>query len=609
MKRAIFYLVWVLAIVLNVWTVRADGTPGYPASQAAVQGGQDSYGWVTPATLAGSLANLLPYNMPPPITWLSASSFLGNSNNYPPATWPDISGQGNTFYATGVNEYYVHDTFDSLYSPSTINGASPWGFVNTNYFQRYPALNTNFTMMIVLKNAPAIYANPGGAYHIASAGINGTSILDGFALWGYRIGTSFGGAVSMQTHSANTWAVIDGMNKYTTLLFRFDGVYDSCWQDGFSVMQNSVQGTYTGTETILGATNNLYLFNQAITGAYPYPGSIAEVLIWTNALNNAQLSTISAFYAKKYGRSNQTVILDGDSWMQGNVDWDNGSMTGKTLTYDVAQQLPLWDVYCTAVGGRTSAGTLTNELIWINSYRDSGTRVVVSDCGVVNDIIYAQAPNAVSMTVPQAAAQLPLTEANVLAQCSIAHSNHYAFIPTTMISGFWETNGFKTNYNTWLRANLTNFDGINDWAAIPVLGADGAYTSSTYFYEAPAGLHANWLGATYQATNIANVVASVTGAHLSGLTNSAANFLTAGLFRTMPALGFVSVSCVVTNNAIVWLTNQTSHYCVPMGNTTGLWTNYDNALLPVNLGDSICVTNPGSPNGWTLVSSYFQNLH
>jgi hypothetical protein len=94
------------------------------------------------------------------------------------------------------------------------------------------------------------------------------------------------------------------------------------------------------------------------------------------------------------------------------------------------------------------------------------------------------------------------------------------------------------------------------------------------------------------------------------LTNSpaATGWLTPGLAKTVPALGFVSVNTVVTNNALVWLTNLTTHYVVIMGNTTGLWTNYDNGLLPVNLNDSVVVTNIGNPAGWTLVSSYFQKL-
>lgn len=93
------------------------------------------------------------------------------------------------------------------------------------------------------------------------------------------------------------------------------------------------------------------------------------------------------------------------------------------------------------------------------------------------------------------------------------------------------------------------------------------------------------------------------------VTNSPTGYLTSGAFRTMPGLGFVSVSVIVTNTQIVWLTNQTSHAVVWMGNTIGVWTNYDNASLFVNSGDSVCVTNISGTGGGGLVGSWFQALH
>lgn len=95
------------------------------------------------------------------------------------------------------------------------------------------------------------------------------------------------------------------------------------------------------------------------------------------------------------------------------------------------------------------------------------------------------------------------------------------------------------------------------------------------------------------------------------LTNSANGFLTPTLAKSIPALGMLNVSVVVTNNTVVWLTNMTSHVVVPMGNTTGVWTNYDNAVMWCNSGDSVVITNVSgtSSPGYLLTGSFFQVVH
>jgi len=99
--------------------------------------------------------------------------------------------------------------------------------------------------------------------------------------------------------------------------------------------------------------------------------------------------------------------------------------------------------------------------------------------------------------------------------------------------------------------------------------------------------------------------------NLTGLvfTNSPEGFLTSGASKTVNAAGFVSVSVVSTNSQITWLTNTTSHVCFPMGNVTGLWTNYDSVTLLCNSNDTVLVTNMVGSGGCTLQNSWFQVLH
>ena len=103
----------------------------------------------------------------------------------------------------------------------------------------------------------------------------------------------------------------------------------------------------------------------------------------------------------------------------------------------------------------------------------------------------------------------------------------------------------------------------------------------------------------YGLTNLTSMV----------FTNTATGYLTTGSTQTTGAAGFLSVSVILTNTQIVWLTNQTSHVCVWMGNAVGVWTNYDHANIMCNAGDSVLVTNISGSGGAGLVQSYYQVLH
>lgn len=475
-------------------------------------------GWAAAATNANNLGGFpaqyyssqLPIGTPMPILWLTAETFADETNLTPVIIWPDASGNGNNFYACGANDYFIDNGYPSIWSSGTINGASPWGLVCTNFFKNYPSLNTTaFTILFVVQNDPSDYnasANNFAAI-LGAAGINSSGTADGLQFSSYALDNSvIGGAVTMFSHGATTWAICDARQKYHAILFNWNGQYLNAWEDGLPTMQGSIAWTDFSSVSYLGATNNFYLFNQAPTGVYPWIGWMAECLVWSNNLTAQQCQNIDRAFAKKYDENNRMLVLDGDSIMQSNHAWDNGSETGQTIDRLVANLLPQWDVVCAAVGGRDSLGVLTNQIVWQYAKRNSaGPNIVVSDLGAVNDVLYGNAPNGVSMTAAQASAQLPLTETNAINFCAIAHTNGFKVLMTTLVSGFWETNGFKTNYNNWLRANSNFCDGIVDWGAT-ALGTNGAYANTTIFYSDQ--LHPNWLGAQMQASNIFNIIST-----------------------------------------------------------------------------------------------------
>jgi len=170
-------------------------------------------------------------------------------------------------------------------------------------------------------------------------------------------------------------------------------------------------------------------------------------------------------------------------------------------------------------------------------------------------------------------------------------------------------------WNVWA---TTNFDGAGS-QSLTNMTADG--THGDYF-----GVLANGVGdplkqeVPYIPTGLFPTVLTASGTfsgngigltNLNSLivTNSTSSLLANGGFVTMPAAGYVSVTSIVTNSQIVWLTNATSHQVIPYGNLTGVWTNYDSVGMWVNKNDSVGVTNISGSGGSFLYGSFLQVYH
>jgi hypothetical protein len=88
------------------------------------------------------------------------------------------------------------------------------------------------------------------------------------------------------------------------------------------------------------------------------------------------------------------------------------------------------------------------------------------------------------------------------------------------------------------------------------------------------------------------------------LTNQATPYLTSGGFKTVGAVGQVTVDYTELLGTQAWLTNATTHKVMLLGSFGTGTTN--SAEMWVNAGDSVCFTNIiGSP---TLTTSYFDGL-
>jgi hypothetical protein len=462
---------------------------------------------LTPATILMAL----PSGVPQPILALNADVFLGQTNGSAVMEWPDLSGNGNNFFANAANNFFVNNMFPSVCSSGSTLGNSPFGFICTNFFQQYPTANTNaFTLLLVVMNDPSDH-NPSAASfasRIATAG--NISVSDGFAVQSYALANSVvGGGFAALGPNGNSWAMDDLQNKYHVIVFNFSGSTYNMAEDGIFTVNSSVTGTSIAQNPYLLATNNLVLFGPPTHGGNtPWIGWMAACYAWTNNFSSQQVAQLGRAFAKQYDEQNRLLLLDGDSLIQSMHAWDNGSESGLTLTAISADLLPQWDVVCSAVGGRDSLENLTNILSYIDCRRNSsGPNIVATDFGALNDVLFVNAPNGISMTTSQAATQLPLTETNVLNQCAMLHSNNWKVIAMGQMSEFAETNGFKAAFNTWISNNWQGFaDGF--WnVGNTVLGTNGACTNGVTFYT--DHLHPNYAGTAIQATNLFQTLISL----------------------------------------------------------------------------------------------------
>jgi hypothetical protein len=140
---------------------------------------------------------------------------------------------------------------------------------------------------------------------------------------------------------------------------------------------------------------------------------------------------------------------------------------------------------------------------------------------------------------------------------------------------------------------------------IPATSVTGQYPP----INAPTNVAGTNFNNTIVATNFIGKGKGLT--NLTGLlfTNSPASFLKSGGPVTVNAAGFLSVSVLVTNTQITWLTNTVSHVCLQLQNPTGTSQTVDKAAIFCNSNDTVIVTNMSGSGGTTIVGCWYQVLH
>jgi len=229
-----------------------------------------SVGFFSPSSLTGC------------VLWLDGSS-LGLSNGATVSTWPSLgpvsytttstsgrfptyasnvqNGRGCVQYATGQTT--VLSNFVLSQTMSIFQLSYPIGQANHPFLEHGPDENVN----------------PG--FYLYSGGGNNFAINSGTGQVSVNVGN---------TGATNTWLIQEGLNRDPNA-----GNTMGYYSNATLVASNGIQ---TGTTTV---TNTLFLNGRNNTNTVSFPGYVAEVIVYSNALNNFGRQQIEGYLAWKWG--------------------------------------------------------------------------------------------------------------------------------------------------------------------------------------------------------------------------------------------------------------------------------------------------------------------
>jgi len=255
----------------------------------------------------GGIGNATGANgQPQNIIWFDASK-LTLSNNDPVATWNDISGNSNNAtQGTGANQ--------PIFKTNQLNGLPTINFDGTNDFLTFDGniiANSDYTVITVAQRR---------SNNATRAILGGTSTTNNTNLYMYwenatnfhanQYNNDVSGALvnTAQPYSGGT--NINTYGIFTTLLSSLDATNKR------RVYQNN---------TLLGTKNTatkLYSWNGAAIGRYRtnyQPIDVAEIIVYKNALNDAQLQIVHQYLNVKYNVNIYNDFFDPVASYQYNV--------------------------------------------------------------------------------------------------------------------------------------------------------------------------------------------------------------------------------------------------------------------------------------------------
>ncbi len=413
------------------------------------------------------------------------------------------------------------------------NGTAGSGGATGQYFTTAGTQNAKTIMMVYTLNAPGGNngpANPTFYTLWANSSIAGLSFNSGSQNYGYQPYLSVNGGQQ---------STMDGSIVGTHVMIVVLGVaggnptQDTYYLDGIQ------QPTVAGSATTFGKSNGVYNVCGAPTGYDTYmTGQVYRWTAWSTQLSAqdaAAATGLTRTLAQSKGVNFQPfytptitpqLVCTGDSLTNG--EGVTPFCTSGVLSTNIAYNVVNYGIG--NIGSNVNMSLLPfREKV---AYAPNAKSNVSFIWNGTNDVVTK------GRTAQQAAD-------SILQECSIMHTFGFKTIAATVISratsGTSNDTADKDAVNPLLRAQaLNSCDALADFAGNPLVGADGAYSNTTYYQS-----DTTHLTATGQASVIApmasHAIDQVTG---STLANCDPNVVTSATYTSVAADG-----CKVFNTA------------------------------------------------------------
>lgn len=220
----------------------------------------------------------------PPVTgytaWYDASQITGQADNTALATWPDLSGNGNTLtQSQGINM----PTYYSSTAGKTVNGKPAVWFntANSTCVVSSPFASLSTSTIFLVSQVTAVGGGNVGTFY-DGLDVSHRNTLSGFvgSDWGLYAGSAADSGILADGALHAFGAVFNGANSYLNV----DGNLSAAINPGVQPL----------TGLIVGA-------NVTKDVGYSLTGPICEMIVYPSALSPSQILSVIAYLKTKWG--------------------------------------------------------------------------------------------------------------------------------------------------------------------------------------------------------------------------------------------------------------------------------------------------------------------
>lgn len=310
-----------ISTLSSVWPVSNEFTDSEPVA------GTTNFYEVSAINTNGESANSQEVNVTSPVlaAWFKADAITGLANGSTVAIWSDSSGHGVSAIQTSLNQR-------PTYVANAVNGLPVVHFngANNQVLTLNRIVQDDFTIFCVVRNTQGI--NSGGQFYNGAGLVSGVApgVANDYGVSLFTNGQVCAGTGNPDTSITSVPGFNDGMTHVLTLRRKESSGEVDLFVDG------NLAGSAVGNTKPLNASAKLALGAQATPNNF-FTGDIAEVLIYSGALSDADRQSREATLFQKWGVAGPTAGLlayEGFNYPAGSIitgqtggfGWSNGWM-------------------------------------------------------------------------------------------------------------------------------------------------------------------------------------------------------------------------------------------------------------------------------------------